>query len=128
MDAFVAAQTLLNDFEARLRIALLTANEPFLFYTGVGKDFYTGRMAWSLKGFVKALKEVDPKAIEFHVDNGDFESWAQSSLKDKKLASQIRTIVALGEKGEKLRKAMVDAAKKRYITQSKEVQDATQLF
>jgi alpha-amylase len=128
MDAFVAAQTLLNDFEARLRIALLTANEPFLFYTGAGKDRYTGTMAWSLKGFIKALTEVDSKAIEFHVGNGDFESWAQSSLKDRKLASQLKTIGASGEKGEKLRKAMVDVAKKRYTAESKEVQDATQLF
>jgi len=128
MDAFVAAQTLLNDFEARLRIALLTANEPFLFYTGVGKDCNTGMMAWSLKGFIKALEEVDPKAIEFHVGNGDFESWAQSSLKDKKLASHFKSINASGEKGEKLRKAIVDATKKRYIAQRKEVQDGTQLF
>jgi len=128
MDAFVAAQTLLNDFEARLRIALLTANEPFLFYTGVGKDCYTGAMAWSLKGFIKALSEVDAKAIEFHVANGDFESWAQCSLKDKKLSSQLKTIKASEDKGEKLRKAMVDAAKKRFTAQSERVQDATQLF
>ena len=31
MDAFVAAQTLLSDFENRIRLATLTANEPFLF-------------------------------------------------------------------------------------------------
>jgi alpha-amylase len=57
MDAFVAAQTLLNDFEARLRISILTANEPFLFYTGVGKEHYTGVMTWSLKGFITALEK-----------------------------------------------------------------------
>ena len=85
-------------------------------------------MAWSLKGFIKALKDVNVKAIEFHGDNGDFESWAQSSLKDKKLASKIKEFTALGEKGENLRKAIVDAATKRYITQSKELQDATQTF
>ena len=90
MDAFVAAQTLLNDFEARLRLAILTANEPFLFYTGVGKEFYTGTMAWSLKGFIKALKEVDAEAIEFHVGNGDFESWAQNSLKDARISVQVQ--------------------------------------
>ena len=128
MDAFVAAQTLLNDFECRLRLAILTANEPFLFYTGVGKEFYTDTMAWSLKGFIKALKDVNIKAIEFHVGNGDFESWAQSSLKDKKLASKIKELTASGEKGENLRKAIVEAATKRYITQGKELQDATQLF
>ena len=60
--------------------------------------------------------------------NGDFESWAQSSLKDKKLASKIKELTASEEKGEKLRKAIVEAATKRYITQSKELQDATQLF
>ena len=73
-----------------LDYAILTANEPFLFYTGVGKDCYTGTMAWSLKGFIKALKEVNIEAIEFHVGNGDFESWAKSSLKDKKLASELK--------------------------------------
>ena len=67
-------------------------------------------MAWSLKGFIKALKEVNIKAIEFHVGNGDFESWAQSSLKDKKLASKIKELKASREKGEKLRKAIVDSA------------------
>jgi hypothetical protein len=127
MDAFVAAQTLLNDFEARLRIAILTANEPFLFHTDVGKDYYTGTMAWSLKGFLKALKEVNAKAIEFHACNGDFESWAQNSLKDQKLASKFKEIQDSQEKGEKLRKTLVNAAERRYTTLSKQVQEATQL-
>ena len=38
-------------------------------------------MAWSLKGFIKAIKAVDVKALEFHIGNGDFESWAKYSLK-----------------------------------------------
>ena len=113
----------------RLRIAILTANEPFLFYTGVGKDYYTGTMAWSLKGFIKALKEVDAKAIEFHIGNGDFESWAQSSLKDKKLASKIqRPSMLQRKKARNLEKQWLTPAKKRYIAQSKQLQDATQLF
>ena len=128
MDAFVAAQTLLNDFEARLRMVILTANEPFLFYMGVGKEYYTGEMAWGLKGFVKALEIVNVKAIEFHIGNGDFESWAKSSLKDQKLAAKLNELGASKLSGEKLRKAIVDAAKKRYIAQNKELQDATQLF
>jgi alpha-amylase len=128
MDAFVAAQTLLNDFEARLRMIILTANEPFLFYVGVGKECYTGEMAWGLKGFVKALEIVNVKAIEFHVGNGDFESWAKSSLKDRKLATKLNELGASKLSGEKLRKAIVDAAKKRYIAQNKELKDATQLF
>jgi hypothetical protein len=85
-------------------------------------------MAWSLKGLIKALNDVSIKAIEFHVSNGDFESWAQSSLRDTKLASKIKELTASGEKGEKLRKSIVEAATQRYITQGKELQDATQLF
>jgi alpha-amylase len=128
MDAFVSAQTLLNDFEARLRMVVLTANEPFLFYTGFGKEFYTGAMAWGLKGFVKALQEVNVKAIEFHSDNGDFESWAKSSLKDQKLAFKLKDLADSKLCGEKLRKAIVEVTKKRYTSQSKKLQDATQLF
>ncbi len=126
MDAFVAAQSLLNDFEARLRLAILTANEPFLFYTGAGKDHYTGTMAWSLKGFIKALGKVDVKALEFHVGNGDFESWAECSLKDKKLASEIEALKK--EKGPPLRKDIIAVATKRFATLSKNALEATQLF
>jgi alpha-amylase len=125
MDAFVAAQTLLNDFEARLRLAILTANEPFMFYTGVGEEKYTGVRAWSLKGFIKALEDVALAAVEFHTGNGDFESWARFSLKDAKLADTFKGLKA--QKGEKLRNALIAASKKRFVTQSKEVRDATQL-
>jgi hypothetical protein len=125
MDAFVAAQTLINDFEARLRLAILTANEPFLFYTGVGESYFTGVKAWSLKGFIKALETVDLKAVEFHAGNGDFQKWAQFSLKDPKLAEAIQT--AATQKGEKLRKTLITTATKRFITQSKQVQEATEL-
>jgi alpha-amylase len=128
MDAFVVAQALLNDFEARLRLAVLAANEPFMFYTDVGKMFYTGVMVWSLKGFIKALNEVNAKSIKFHIENGDFASWAQFSLKDEKLATQIKELKDSKEKSEKLRKALLDFAKKRYETLSKQAQDATRLF
>jgi alpha-amylase len=128
MDAFVAAQTLLNDFEARLRMSILTANEPFLFYTGVGKNCYTGQMSWSLKGFAKTLEEINIKAIEFHLGNGDFESWAKCSLKDEKLASKLRKIKESEEKSEKLRNTIVDTVKKRYNELRKQTIEATQLF
>jgi alpha-amylase len=126
MDAFVSAQTLLNDFEARVRLAVLTANEPFLFYTGVGKECYTGTMAWTLKGFIDALTDVDKKAITFHASNGDFESWAKYSLMDQNLATKIKELVS-ENKGEKLRTQMISAAKKHYQQQTKKVQEATQL-
>jgi alpha-amylase len=128
MDAFVVAQTLLNDFEARLKLSISTANEPFLFYTGVGKECYTGIMVWSLKGFIKALNEVNAKAIKFHTENGDFESWAQNSLRDQKLASQFKELKDSKEKGEELRKTILNFAERRYAILNKQTQDATKLF
>jgi len=53
--------------------------------------------AWKVS--FKALEEVDAKVIEFHGYNGDFESWAQSSLKDQKLASKLKEIKASKETG-----------------------------
>lgn len=40
VDAFIAAQSILMDFENRIKLTSITANEPFLFYTGSGKKFY----------------------------------------------------------------------------------------
>ncbi len=76
------------------------------------KNFIQEHMAWSLKGFIKALKNVNIKAIEFHVYNGDFESWVQSSLKDQKLACNFKELKASEQRGEKLRKTIVDSRKK----------------
>ena len=128
MDAYAVAQTLLNDFEARLRLFILAANEPFLFYTGDGKEFYTGKMVWSLKAFVKALGEVNVKAIEFHVENGDFESWLRYSFNDEKLALELKRLKSTKEKGEELRENVLELAQKRYSTLSKQTQETTKLF
>jgi hypothetical protein len=85
-------------------------------------------MAWSLKGFIQALDKVDIKSVEFHLQNGDFESWAQISLQDTKLASGLKAMKSSTEKGEKLRKAIVTVARKRYFTLTKELQDASKLL
>ena len=126
MDAFVAAQTLINDFEARLRLTILTANEPFLFHTGAGEKYYTGVLAWSLKGFLSAIAVVDKTALEFHIGNGDFENWARCSLIDSVLADQIKALQDLN--GETLRKALIATSKKRLTTQINKLQDALQLW
>ena len=128
MDAFVTAQTLLFDFESRLRIATLTANEPFLFCTNAGEEHFTGVMSWSLKGFAKALQTVDVKALEFHNRRGDFESWAEHSLQDEILSRQLKEIRASKRKGETLRKAIISAAEKRFKKLSKQVQTIVKLF
>jgi alpha-amylase len=128
MDAFAVAQALLLDFESRLRMATLTANEPFLFHTDKGKENFTGIMTWSLKGFVKELRTIDIKAVEFHNSRGDFESWAEYSLQDKVLSRQLKKTKMAKLKGETLRNAIVAVADKRFKELNKQVQNATRLF
>lgn len=108
VNAFVAAETSIFDFENRVRTATLTANEPFLFCTGAGKENFTGTMTWSLKGFLKALRTIDAAALEFHNKRGDFESWAEHSLQDELLQAQLKKIRATKVKGELLRKKLVE--------------------
>jgi alpha-amylase len=128
MDAFVVAQASLFDLENRLRLTTLTANEPFLFCTAAGEENFTGVLAWSLKGFMKALKKVDSKAVEFHNLRGDFESWVNQSLQDKVLARQLRLIQHSNLKGEELRKMVFDVARQRFKKLSSQVKAATKIF
>ena len=111
-DAFVTAQAAILDFENRVRKEAIAANEPFLFYTGVGEENFTGIMAWSLKGFLKAVKEIDAKSLEFHNSRRDFKNWAEKSLGDKELAEQLETKLSKLE-GEKLRKSLIKIVSER---------------
>ena len=45
----------------------------FYFFTSIGN--YTGENAASLEEFVRKIKEVDAKSLEFHLYRGDFEKW-----------------------------------------------------
>jgi len=128
MDAFAVASSLLLDFETRLRLATLTANEPFLFHRGVGEENFSGVMAWSLKGFADALKTVDVKALEFHDRRGDFDAWAEHSLQDKVLSTELTKVKSAKLRGQQLRKMLVETATKRFDDLSKQTQTATRLF
>ena len=128
VNAFVAAETSIVDFENRVRLATLTANEPFLFCMATGKENFTGVMTWSLKGFLKALETVDVKALEFHNRRGDFESWAEHSLQDEPLHEQLKKIKIAKAKGEPLRNQLIKATQERFDEASQQVQAATKLF
>jgi alpha-amylase len=128
LNAYVAAQTSIMDFEARLRLANVTANEPFLFGTAAGEENFTGTMTWTLKGFHKALETVDSKALEFHSRRGDFASWAEHSLQDSVLGDALNVVAASKAKGEVLRKKLVGVVKKRFDGVSGQVQADTGLF
>jgi alpha-amylase len=128
VNAFVAAETSLFDFENRVRLATLTANEPFLFHTGAGKENFTGTMTWSLKGFLKALETVNVEALEFHNKRGDFASWAEHSLQDATLQTQLEEVSASKAKGQVLRRKLVAVVRKRFDEVSGQVQADTKLF
>jgi len=128
MDAFAVAQALLLDFESRLRVATLTANEPFLFHTGEGEENFTGILAWSLKGLVAAFRTIDVKALEFHNARGDFQPWAEHSLQDEALSQQLGEIGCSKLRGENLRKALVKVAETKFRASSEQVQKVTRLF
>ena len=121
MDAFAVAQALLLDFETRLRTFTLTANEPFLFYTNAGKEYFTGVMAWSLKGLATALKTIDVRALEFHVSRGDFQFWAEHSLLDKILSREFGRVRSSNLVGEDLREALAEAVKNRFDASSRQI-------
>ncbi|MCW4006738.1 MAG: glycoside hydrolase family 57 protein [Candidatus Bathyarchaeota archaeon] len=128
VNAFVAAQTSLLDFENRLRALTVAANEPFLFCTAPDKEHFTGTMTWTLKGFQAALQTVPVKCVEFHNSRGDFESWAKHSLRDSYLEKQLEAIRNTKTQGETLRKQLATVAQKRYLQLSRQVQAATGLF
>jgi alpha-amylase len=127
IDAHVTAESAILDFENRIRLAAIAANEPFLFYTGMGKKYYTGTKAWSLKGFVKALQEVSIKSVEFHNRRRDFEKWVKVSLLDDALAKELKKVRLSKQKGEQLRKSIVKVAKERFKKLSQRIQ-ATKYF
>ena len=127
-DAFVTEEAAVLDFENRVRLAIVAANEPFLFYTGVGENNYTGIVTWSLRGFVKALQKISIKSLEFHNGRGDLERWAEKSLQDKMLMDKFKKIRLSKIKGEKLRKSAIEAAQKRFYELSREIRSAIKYF
>jgi len=112
-DAFVTAQAAILDFESRVRLSAVVADEPFLFYVGTGEKYYAGKMAWSLKGFARAIEKIGLKSIEFHSKRGDFEKWTENSLHDNALTKELKNANLAKLKGEQLRKMLVKIVRER---------------
>jgi alpha-amylase len=128
LNAYVAAQTSILDFEARVRSITQAANQAFLFYTGSGEENYTGITAFSLAGFIKGVEKASVEALEFHNRRGDFASWATNSLMDPALGKDLKASALAKTKGEVLRKKLVATATKHYQTIQQQAQEATKLF
>lgn len=89
----------------------LTKNEAFYFFTSLGD--YTGECAISLGDFVRKIKEVDIKSIEFHLNRGDFENWFTQTLEDKELAQEIKNLQKQNLTGESLRQKLLSIGSRR---------------
>lgn len=128
LEAYINSQATIFDFENRVRLFTVAANEPFLFYNGEGDQNYLGLTAWSLKGFLKALENAPLDSLEFHNRRGDFEKWAKNSLRDERLAEKLREIRSSNLKGQQLRRALVKTIKHRLKQLTSQIQFATQYF
>jgi len=84
----------------------------FYFFTSIGN--YTGESVASLEEFVKKIKEVDAKSLEFHLYRGDLEKWVEETLEDKELAEKIRSLKSLSPSGNSLRNQLYLIVSKRY--------------
>ena len=90
----------------------LPRENGFYFFTSIGN--YTGENATSLKEFVRKVKEVNVKSLEFHLHRGDFEKWASQTLEDRDLAEKIRNLQGLNIAGDSLRDQLYFIASERY--------------
>ena len=90
----------------------LPREKGFYFFTSIGN--YTGEHVASLEEFVRKIKEVDVKSLEFHLYRGDFEKWAADVLEDPQLAQAIRSIQNFKPVGDTLRDQLHLVVWKRY--------------
>ena len=90
----------------------LSKNEAFYFFTSIGN--YTGECATSLEDFIKKIKTVSVKSIEFHLYREDFEKWVAETLEDKELAQEIEKLRKQNTTEEFLREKLSAIVSKRY--------------
>jgi alpha-amylase len=128
VEAFVIGQSSILDFENRVKLAAITANEPFLFYTGVGEERYTGGMIWSLQGMSNALSKVSTKSLEFHNSRGDFERWAEKSLHDQALTEKLVKVRLSKVQGEQLRESLTKTVSDRFKELNEQSRTSTGYF
>ena len=90
----------------------LPRQNAFYFFTSIGN--YTGENAASMEEFLKKIKEVNAKSLEFHLYRGDFEKWAAQTLEDKELAENIKSLKSSSPMGDSLRDQLYLIVSKRY--------------
>ena len=120
VEAFAVYSRILSDLEARIRLELekpeLAAKRILRrLPAGMGFTFSyefplsSGLTVNSLQEFYSALKTIDKRSIQFHVEQGDFERWISQVVGDDKLAYQLGKVNLSKRKlkGEPLRKKVL---------------------
>ena len=95
-----------------MAIRKLSHKEAFYFFTSIGN--FTGRVAASLEDFLKEVRHVDAKSLEFHLSRRDFEKWMIDVLRDAKLAGEIRNLRNRKLTGKPLRDSLYRIVSRRY--------------
>lgn len=90
----------------------LPRENAFYFFTSIGN--YTGVSAASLEEFMKKIKEVNVKSLEFHLYRGDFEKWVSQTLEDKELVERIKDLQTLKPIGDALQDQLYFIVSRRY--------------
>jgi alpha-amylase len=124
IEAFTIYFGILSDFEARLMRELekpqlaakwalrrLPLNKGFSFSYEFARP--TGQTVYSLHEFATALKTVNKKSIQFHLERGDFAQWLNQVVGEKVLAKEIASLSKQELKGEALRKRILKIVKNR---------------
>ena len=100
-----------SDFASRT-LKNVSREKAFHFFTSVGNP--TGTSASSLKEFMERVNDVNIKALEFHLQRGDFEKWVEDTLQDKDLAWEIKRLQKFSLKGDALRNQLKAVVSRRY--------------
>ena len=90
----------------------LSREEAFYFFISIGN--YIGESAASLEEFVKKIREMNTKSLEFHLYRRDFEKWVTEILGDERLAEEIKNVRNLDLTGDALRDQLYLIVSKRY--------------
>lgn len=90
----------------------LLREEAFYFFTSIGN--YTGQSAASLEEFIRKIKEIDIKSLEFHLYREDFEKWTAQTLGDPRLAAEIKSLRLRKVVGNLLREQLYNVVLRRY--------------
>lgn len=90
----------------------LPEHQRFYFHDNEG---FVGRQAASLYEFLQCLRTVPVESLAYHGVRGDFAAWAESTLGDGELATQLHKLTHRPLCGEALRETLVQRVAARHL-------------